>query len=69
MYCSFYRKSDGHTIKNCPRTAPGLCNRRNMYCTFCHGRDHTIEACPKTYPGFTARKWHPESVADHFIQD
>jgi len=68
MYCSFCG-SNKHTIKNCPKTHGGSCNRNNMYCSYCGSQKHDIEGCPKTHAGSAHRAWHPDSISDHFIED
>ena len=40
-----------------------------MRCSYCGSKEHNVEACPKTWGGNAARAWHPESVADHFVED
>ena len=68
MRCA-YCGSNGHTIALCPKISAGSAARNRLRCTYCGGRDHDVAACPKTWNGNPARAWHPESVADHFIED
>lgn len=59
-----YCGSGGHTAVLCPKTHGGSAAR--LRCTYCGARDNDIAACPKTWNG---RAWHPDSVADHFVDD
>jgi len=68
MRCTFCGSKE-HNIKNCPKTWSGSANRNNMRCTFCGSKEHNVMACPKTFSGNAARAWHPESVADDFVED
>jgi hypothetical protein len=68
MRCSYCGKKT-HTIKNCPSTANGQSNRLHMFCTYCGSKQHNITACPKTFSGNAARAWHPNNVADDFVED
>ena len=68
MYCQFCG-SEKHTLSNCPKTADGQANRRNMYCVYCGARDHAVNACPKTAGGYADRKWNPGDIEDDYFQD
>lgn len=68
MRCT-YCGSAAHTVVNCPKTSAGSVSRALLHCTYCGARDHDVCACPKTWSGGAARAWHPESVADHFVEE
>lgn len=68
MRCTYCGRP-GHTEANCPKTHAGSVARQHLHCTYCGGKEHAVKACPKTWGGDAARAWHPDSVADHFIED
>lgn len=68
MRCT-YCGARTHTERNCPKTANGQMNRARMRCEYCGSDQHNVDACPKTFNGSADRAWHPESIADEFVED